>query len=344
MGFLSWFSGKKSGETGGEKSAPPAPPPPSAPPPFDPEDPLRGDARLRPLVDELRSLKFDATRAFLQSLTDTDERYIAAQGLARMVKAPGLLQSWATEGQHPLIRTVRGIACIETAWDARGSGWAKDVSTSQWGSFESWLDEAREDLAFAARNSGDAVPVVFQLVIEAAASDGVTLPGTFEEALSRAPASYFVHARRMWTLLWKWHGSHDEMFAFAHAARVKGGALPALLAHAHAERWLAFQQSDELATDEAKSAAAKEYLVNETVQADFDGTWQQTFGASGFVCPRAVAPAAAGAYAWYFGGFRERERTVTALKATRGYVDGWFNSVGPATLMRFMKNFDVQPG
>ncbi|MFO0595419.1 MAG: hypothetical protein U0228_08950 [Myxococcaceae bacterium] len=356
MGFLSWFSGNK------PAPQPPAPPPPAPPPPAPvkvaapapsaqpsllerAKDPLHGDARLRPLVDQLRALKFDDTRAFFDATPDVDERTRAMYGLSESLAAPAIVQSWPREGQSTSLLTLRGLTCIELAWLARGRGWAKDLNAAQVGSFESWIDEARVDLEHAAQQApNDAVPQIFLMAIEAAATRGTQLPAMFERARAAAPNSFYVHARRQWSLLWKWHGSHEQMFAFARAARDQapaGSALPALVAWAICERWLAFLQSDELEGEDAQRAAAAEYIASPAVRAEFDDAWNRTFGAKDFRCSPAVAPAAAAAFAWNYSGLRENERAAIALRHTRGYADGWFRSAGEATLVRLLQKHQV---
>ncbi|MCX0245303.1 hypothetical protein [Streptomyces drozdowiczii] len=126
--------------------------------------------------------------------------------------------------EDPDALVVEAFRRIEEAWEVRTAARAKDVSEEQYRAFRTLLDDALPVIEAAVEASpGDPVPwsAVLPHCIGAQAPRDV-----FEEclgqALACAPHHLPTHVHAIQYLSAKWHGSHEEMFAYA--ARVAADA------------------------------------------------------------------------------------------------------------------------
>lgn len=130
------------------------------------------------------------------------------------------------------------------AWNVRGGGGAETVGEDAWPVFHRMLEEAdergRQALDLVADHPGAAT---WRLV----SGRGLGLPSDewwhrFEVARRRRPTLYPAHFHMLQALCEKWYGTHDLMLDFGRrVARESpvGDPLPAVLALAHLELWLA---------------------------------------------------------------------------------------------------------
>lgn len=168
-------------------------------------------------------------------------------------------------GMHrPDLLLWLGRTLIAEAWEARGSGYADTVSEEGFQTFHTTLDRAPEPLLAAA----DALPTdpapwdALQWYAIGWSLDRADADVFWRNAVERCPTLYPAHYGRLQYLAEKWHGSHDEMFAFARqtvAGCPPGSPVAAMLPLAYAENLLA--QTSELA-DAGKTMAVIKLLFS----------------------------------------------------------------------------------
>jgi hypothetical protein len=203
-----------------------------------PIDPCLGDPGAVRLRAALVARDWPAARATLDAADHPDDRgfYLGVCG-----SVPDL-QEWIAgpARDDDLAQLVRGCHAVDWAWAARGHFEAKYTAREQFDLFferlrlaESYLYEAAE------RNPDDACAWVFLLHTARGLQLGLDdARFRFEQAVGRHPDNLGAHDSMMQMLCEKWHGSHDQMFAFARrsaAASPVGSMIPSLVALAHLE-------------------------------------------------------------------------------------------------------------
>lgn len=157
-----------------------------------------------------------------------------------------------------------GRTLIAEAWEARGSGYADTVTEEGFRTFRATLDTAPEPLLAAA----DALPAdpapwdALQWYAIGWSLDRKDADVFWRNAVERCPTLYPAHFGRLQYLAEKWHGSHDEMFAFARQAAANcpaGSPVAAMVPLAYAEHLL--DQTTEL-TDAGKTMAVFKLLFS----------------------------------------------------------------------------------
>jgi hypothetical protein len=151
----------------------------------------------------------------IQDLTVSSPRESAFKQL------DGKIRKW--EGRFPrspVPRIVRSMALIEQAWTYRGSGYASTVKTEDWAPFHQYIDAARHNLeAHKAVSAVDPGWYEEMLVIaKAQAWEQSEFDALLNEALDKEPAFYQTYFMALEYLLPKWHGSQEQVEAFANAA------------------------------------------------------------------------------------------------------------------------------
>ncbi|CAN5915325.1 hypothetical protein BH11VER1_BH11VER1_17930 [soil metagenome] len=124
------------------------------------------------------------------------------------------------KGPAWLVDTLLGEAEVTDAWEARGSGWASEVSKDGWTGFEAHLTKAREYLTRAWMAKPDVPWAATEMITVTMAGHGVA--GVDERMwFDRATAAIFDHEPAYTSLLYayrpRWGGSHDLMLAFGKA-------------------------------------------------------------------------------------------------------------------------------
>lgn len=171
-----------------------------------------------------------------------------------------LLAQNSASPHRPELLLWLGRTLLTEAWQIRGGGYADTVSETEFHDFHATLERASQPLFAAA----DALPTdpapwdalqwyAIGMSLERADADRF-----WRNATERCPKLYPTHYGRLQYLSEKWHGSHDEMFAFArHAATTcsPGSPLTAMLPLAHAEYLLN-------ETEALKTLAAVKLLVS----------------------------------------------------------------------------------
>ena len=188
------------------------------------------------------------------------------------------LADWArNEPQAALPRLLRGCHAIGAAWKARGHG--QKVTKEGGQLFHTHLREAEVELrAAAALDPADPSPYAFLITVARGLNQGhAAAQQWFAEAKARDPEHQGAHRAMLAFLCEKWHGSHDQMFAFARQAAAgcrRGSTLPQLVILAHLERWLYYKSFAE------DAAGAERYLQDPQVIAEVIGAFEHSLGAT----------------------------------------------------------------
>jgi hypothetical protein len=128
--------------------------------------------------------------------------------------ADGLIDSHA---EDPAAWLASAASLVGYAWQIRGRGDASSVDEDAWPSFFAVLGEAETQLRRAADLApADATPWVLGLRSGRGLQlDRAELDRRFHEAIERVPFHLGAVAGHLQNLCAKWHGSAEEMFAFA---------------------------------------------------------------------------------------------------------------------------------
>jgi hypothetical protein len=206
-------------------------------------DPTLGDRRLRGLKTQLKAGQWMEAKAYLSALKDPDALSATIEILSEG-PGPVPIDAWVKAEPHsalPLL--LRGRNRIYWAWEARGGGTANTVTDDGLRAFVQRLALAEDDLrAAASLDANDATAYGYLLIVGRGLSHSLEeCQALFKEATARCPTHLRSHQTWLVRQCEKWGGSHDAMFALArdaHASAPEGSRLHALLAQAHAERFL----------------------------------------------------------------------------------------------------------
>lgn len=173
---------------------------------------------------------------------DWARRAVAVTALGDVAAArPEWLRTWQAEqpeSADPLV--VTAAAMVRAAWDARGAARATLTSGQQFADFRELLVEADHACLLATEAArDDPTPWVSWLRV----CRGLGVPRDVFEArwqalCERDPQHRAGHDAALQYLCEKWHGSHDDMYAFARKAAADapdGSPLVVLVVEAHIE-------------------------------------------------------------------------------------------------------------
>jgi hypothetical protein len=143
-----------------------------------------------------------------------------ARGLGhdRMKEVEVLLAAMEKAGcSKSAILCSRGVALVGYAWDARGGGWAGEVTDDGWKLFGQRLAQARAALTEAweldATNSKAASEMITVCMGQSAPREEVNT--WFTRAITADPGNYAACTKKMLVLEPKWGGSVPAMIQFA---------------------------------------------------------------------------------------------------------------------------------
>ncbi|MFG2331544.1 hypothetical protein ACGFMM_18155 [Streptomyces sp. NPDC048604] len=209
------------------------------------------DPQVRAACEAVRRGRFEPAEELLAQTRAEgrwDVRGAAARDLAEtLLESPGRLEDWwARRPGDRDVALVRAEAAVAQAWAVRTGARAAQVSAEQFAGFRALLADAVPVLEEAvALNQGDPTPWAAVLAHDTGASaPRETFDDHLASALALDPYNWAAHARAVQYLAAKWHGSHEEMFAFAERA---AAASPA----GHPLRGLPVVALSELALDES---------------------------------------------------------------------------------------------
>ncbi|MCL2463804.1 MAG: hypothetical protein FWF28_01880 [Micrococcales bacterium] len=199
----------------------------------------------------------------LAGTADPDLRWERAYVLAEATQdSRGWLDAWlAAAPDSRDARGVQALAAVVGAWALRGSGWAVDHPEE----FRRAVPEAAAACREASRLApDDVVPLVGLLILaRVEPAPRAEVDRRFAAVRALAPWHLGAHEQVLQYLCAKWHGSTDQMFAFARGAAgaaPEGSPLNLLVAIAQIEHILALARSDQ--------AEFERYRLSDPVRAE----------------------------------------------------------------------------
>jgi hypothetical protein len=115
----------------------------------------------------------------------------------------------------PRIALARGL--YEYAWEARGEGWASEVTNDGWRLFGERITEAHRIL-YAAETLGQICPVYYSTRLRVALVDGTSrdeYEDLFKKSVEAFPTFAPFYFTKAYYLLPRWHGEEGEWEQFA---------------------------------------------------------------------------------------------------------------------------------
>lgn len=140
------------------------------------------------------------------------------------------LNEWiAQRSRSAPARLARAAYFMEYAWEARGSGWAKNTKTSQFEEMKRYVQRARADIDSALQLDPRSM-IAYDLLMEQARTQGDQAASWryLEQALQVFPYSFALRVQHMLVLLPRWGGSYLEMDRFASEAQTLADRNPRL--------------------------------------------------------------------------------------------------------------------
>ena len=207
-------------------------------------DPTCGNVTARDTVSEFARGNYRPASLLLGATNDPKLREFYVRVLREWTGRPYVFEIWKREEpENPNRWLVSGAHLIDWAWQARGCDTADNVDRQAWATFAERLKQAESELVRAGGlNMEDPTPHAFLLHVGIGLNwSREAVLKVFDQALRRCPDHFLAHSNLLTYFCEKWHGTHEEMFDFAHAASDKapaGSLLPTLIAQAHTERWL----------------------------------------------------------------------------------------------------------
>jgi len=150
---------------------------------------------------------------------------------------PIIFTNWPSEYSLYLLK---GTFYKDYAWQARGGGWAREVTASGWTVFEQRLAEAEKALDKAWElNSKDERIANLMITIELGQGKGrARMEKWFNRAMDLNTNYYDACYSKLYYLEPKWYGSTEEMLKFGHecvSSKKWGGHVPLILLDVHVE-------------------------------------------------------------------------------------------------------------
>lgn len=127
--------------------------------------------------------------------------------LSNMVRTRPNLNPWFSHW-------VQGEARLIVAWNARGSGWASEVSEAGWKGFEANLLQARAHLAEAWKLRPDLpypASTMISVAMGGAGAPGESVRTWFDRAVAAQMDYSDAYVSLKWALRPRWGGSHEAM-------------------------------------------------------------------------------------------------------------------------------------
>ena len=142
-----------------------------------------------------------------------------------VVEVPAVEAVIAARGEdNPLVHLVRAWFAVHSAWDVRGTDFARKVPEKAWPLFYTRLAHAEASVSEAVRAGSiePAVPAIMMRVGVGLHADVGELNEWFAHGVSIEPGDRWWYEAKLDWLLPKWFGSHDEALAFARDAARSG--------------------------------------------------------------------------------------------------------------------------
>lgn len=269
------------------------------------------NSMTRELRSRLDDNNFEAAKEALRGHKDANDLAFVVEACSDWsADAPQFLAAWEqAEPDSAAFHLVRGTHAIKWAWSARGAGW----TPKDYPEFQRRLEFAEAQLLHAT-SKAPRDPTAWANLIVVARGRSRPEDGrrAFSQAVERSPDHYLAHSAMLINLMSKWHGSTEEMFAFARAtaARAKAGSvLPVIVVEAHLERSLEVWRD----TGKGGKQAAAEYWKSPAVQAEVRSACAKTFGGGAHKVGM-LTPMARAKFAWALWKCGDREGAAEQMR------------------------------
>ena len=116
-----------------------------------------------------------------------------------------------------VVNMLLGEYHLSAAWQARGGGWASEVSEKGWEDFGEHMKLARagfEHAWEAAPNRPEAATAMVQVAMSTSRSAYIEMRVWFDRAVQAQVDYRTAYSHLLFGLLPRWHGSHDLMYQF----------------------------------------------------------------------------------------------------------------------------------
>lgn len=293
-------------------------------------DPTLGDPDAKRLLKGLkRRQDWSAVHSFLAGQSDWQARAFYVNVLGSEISAGKdgpWLEAWRQ--QHPessLPHLFHGVALIQWAWEARGSGTSDTVTDEGRRLFKERLAQAEAALQQAAQlDQADPTPFSWLITVTMGLQHPFeTSADYYDEAVRRDPLHVATHEALLYRLTQKWGGSHEAMFRYARSVSAEapaGHPLHMLVIDAHIMRYEYFWFEDDR---DGRIAYFKQPEVGAEVRAIHDLMVES---------PDWVEPphdTSANGFAFCFWVMDDVERLTRELRRMRERItDGPWNQLG----------------
>ena len=118
----------------------------------------------------------------------------------------------AAASGDPLAQVLKAEFHTTDAWRARGSGYAKSVSSRGWLGFHSHIDQAAQilDAVYTAHPNQPSVPLVMMKVVLDKPNSDAEMEEWFQRGLKLNADTFPLYRAKRWYLMPQWHGRGSE--------------------------------------------------------------------------------------------------------------------------------------
>lgn len=195
-----------------------------------------GDPGPAAFAAALRRDDWVSARATLLAMSNVSRSFAISSNHLDEEPPVATAERWVAEAPDDGVgHLVLGSLLVDWAWEARGGGYVDTVAENAWDVFFGRLQRAEPTLIHASRLIPASVEPWVALI---RCGIGLQVPleeltGRFDEGQRREPFHPGLVGSTLQMLCAKWHGSHDQMFAFARMVAAEApdgsaaiGALP----------------------------------------------------------------------------------------------------------------------
>ncbi|HOW58604.1 MAG TPA: DUF4034 domain-containing protein [Candidatus Omnitrophota bacterium] len=154
-----------------------------------------------------------------------------------------LIEKWVKQRPNAhFANLVAGIFYIDYAWEARGAGFSKTVTSKGYRLYRERLEIAQKYLtkAYGLNPDDPWAPINLLTVARGQGLEFAEMEKWFQQAVKVDPTAYRAYLLKLTYLMPKWHGSREQMFVFAREAASNAPPktiIPLILADAHREMY-----------------------------------------------------------------------------------------------------------
>jgi len=300
--------------------------------------PTYGDPQALELRSALEAGRWRAAAALLaEQPQDWARRDFLVDVAGEWPSEPAWLAEWLGQRRDNAdALLVAGSVWVHLAWAARGAGYAQTVSNEGIRLFFERLQKSYEMLTRATqREPGD--PTAWALLIAVGRGGGCdpeAVQGFFEKAIAADPQHYRAHHDMLQFKCAKWHGSDEEMWAFARASverATQGSPVWSLIPIAHMEHACSLAGEDSV-TDPDR--VEREYWSRPQVTKTTVDAYMKFQAGSARMSPDRLAALGDFAYGLWRCGAREMAATAFGQLGDRLAGMPWRTHLFPARTFR----------